>query len=273
MKLVTYKKLDNTLHVGELDNDTLYALETDKSMIELAADGVTPDAGNRHKVMKHNGIVMPLIPRKIFCVGRNYAEHAAELGNKLPEKPLIFSKYPTCVIGDGDTIRWRSDLTQKVDWEAELVVVIGKTAKEVREADAYEHIFGYTIANDISARDIQDDESQWVRAKAMDTFCPLGPAIVTRDEIADPHNLNIKTTVNDTVMQDSNTKHMIFNIPFLISYLSQTFTLEPGDLILTGTPSGVGKGMKPPQFLGNGDVVTVSVEGIGQISNPCEVVG
>lgn len=273
MKLVSFKKLDGRLRVGELrEGDSLYSLGTELSMLELAGEKGLPTQDESYKVMKHNGISAPLIPRKIFAIGRNYAEHAAELKNEIPTKPLVFSKYPTAVIGDGETIQWSTSITQQVDWEGELAVVIGKTARRIQEADAYEHIFGYTIANDVSARDLQDTEGQWVRAKGQDTFCPLGPCIVTKDEIPDPHNLRLITKVNGDVMQDGHTSAMIFKIPFLVAYLSQTFTLESGDIILTGTPSGVGKGMKPPRFLKQGDVVTVSIEGIGTLTNPCEQV-
>lgn len=270
MKLVTFKKLDGRLAVGEMRGDNLYALGTDMSMTEIAAGEHMP-RDESFKVMKHKGIQAPVHPSKIFCVGRNYAEHAAELSNAIPEKPLIFSKYPTCVIATGENIQWHDDITQKVDWEGELVVVIGKKAKNISEDEAYEHIFGYTIANDVSARDLQDSEKQWVRAKAQDTFCPLGPAIVTADEIDDPHNLTIITKVNGETMQNGNTKDMIFKIPYLVAYLSRTFTLLPGDLILTGTPSGVGKAQKPPRFLADGDEVSVTIEGIGTLINRCEI--
>lgn len=270
MKLVTFEKLDGRLSVGEMRGDDLYSLGTTLSMSEIAGDKL-PSRDESYKVMKHNGIQAPVRPSKIFCVGRNYAEHAAELSNAIPTKPLIFSKYPTCVIGTGDTVQWYADITQKVDWEGELVVVIGKTAKNISEEEAYEHIFGYTIANDISARDLQDSESQWVRAKAQDTFCPLGPGIVTTEDIPDPHTLQIVTKVNGETMQNGNSKDMIFKIPYLVSYLSRTFTLLPGDLILTGTPSGVGKAMKPPRFLQDGDEVTVTIEGIGTVSNSCQI--
>jgi 2-keto-4-pentenoate hydratase/2-oxohepta-3-ene-1,7-dioic acid hydratase in catechol pathway len=273
LKLVTFRKLDGRLRVGELRGDDLYSLGTELSMMDLAAEGVLPGRDESFKVMKHQGIAMPLIPRKIMAVGRNYLEHAAELNNKLPTKPLIFTKFPTSVIGDGDLIRWSSAITEQVDWEGELVVVIGKTARNVSVEDAYQHIFGYTIATDISARDLQDSDGQWTRAKAHDTFCPLGPAIVTTDEIQDPHTLRIVTRVNGEIMQDGYTGDMIFKVPYLLSYLSQTFTLEPGDLILTGTPSGVGKGMKPPRFLKDGDQVSVTIEGIGTLTNTCKVDG
>lgn len=271
MKLVTFKKLDGRERVGELRDGALYSLGLEQSMIDLASEASLPNREESFKVMKHQGILAPVRPRKIFCVGRNYADHAAELNNAMPETPLIFSKYPTCVIADGETVRWKSSITQQVDWEGELVVVIGQQARDISEAEAYDHIFGYTVANDISARDLQSRESQWVRAKAQDTFCPLGPAIVTKDAIPDPHDLRIVTRVNDEVMQDASTSAMHFKIPFLVAYLSQTFTLEPGDLILTGTPSGVGKGMTPPRFLNDGDTVSVTIDPIGTLTNACRI--
>lgn len=270
MKLVTFKKLDDSLSVGEMRGDSLYSLGTSMSMQEIAENGL-PASDESFKVMKHKGIQAPVQPSKIFCVGRNYAKHAAELSNAVPTNPLIFSKYPTCVIATDENVQWHTDITQKVDWEGELAVVIGKKAKNISEDEAYDYIFGYTIANDISARDLQDSESQWVRAKAQDTFCPLGPVIVTADEITDPHSLQVVTKVNGETMQDGQTSDMIFKIPFLVAYLSRTFTLLPGDLILTGTPSGVGKAMKPPRFLADGDEVTVTIDGIGTLSNKCEI--
>lgn len=271
MKLVTYKSLTGESPVAEERDGDLYALGYQETMCELAAHSTLPERVDTHKIMKHDGVIVPLRPRKILCVGRNYAEHAAEMKNELPSKPLIFSKYSTSIIGPGDVIRWSTDITQQVDWEGELAVVIGKTARNIREEDAYEHVFGYTIANDVSARDLQSSESQWSRAKGHDTFCPIGPCIVTRDDIPDPHNLRITTTVNGETMQNGHTGDMIFKIPYLVAYLSRTFTLQPGDLILTGTPAGVGKGMNPPRFLKDGDEVRVTIEGIGTLVNTCAI--
>jgi 2-keto-4-pentenoate hydratase/2-oxohepta-3-ene-1,7-dioic acid hydratase in catechol pathway len=214
----------------------------------------------------------PLRPGKIIAIGRNYAEHAAELGNNLPPAPLIFAKFPSCIVGDGDVIHWESSVTQAVDWEGELAVVIGTTCKHVPEADAYSVVYGYTIANDVSARDIQlEQDSQWTRGKSLDTFCPLGPWIVTHDVIGDPHQLRVQTLVNGETVQDAPTSQMIFKIPHLIAYCSRMFTLEAGDLILTGTPSGVGRSYKPPRYLGNGDQVTVRISDIGELTNGCKV--
>lgn len=208
-------------------------------------------------------------PSKIVAIGQNYLDHVKEQGATPPDRPIVFAKFPTTVIGPGDAIRWDPGLTQKVDWEVELAVVIGRKARRVSEADAYDYVFGYTIANDVSARDLQFGDGQWVRGKSLDTFCPLGPWIVTRDEIPEPHGLPIRCLVNGEVMQDSSTDQLIFRVPYLISYLSQAFTLLPGDIVLTGTPPGVGAFRKPPRFLGEGDVVTVEIDGIGSMSNPC----
>lgn len=270
VKLVRYKKLDGRVEVGELRDGEVYAA-FDQDMSELAARSSLPTRQHTHKIMQHHGLCPPVRPGKILCVGRNYAAHAEEMQNELPEKPLIFAKYASSIIGDGEEIRWRSSITQQVDWEGELAVVVGQTARNVSEDEAYKHIFGYTIANDISARDIQSSESQWIRAKAQDTFCPLGPVILTRDEIRDPHDLHLTTLVNGETMQKGYTGDMIFTIPYLVSYLSQTFTLEPGDLILTGTPAGVGKGLNPPRFLQHGDEVKVTINEIGTLTNTCVV--
>ena len=216
-------------------------------------------------------VLPPLIPGKILAIGRNYAEHARELNNEVPTEPLVFAVMPSAVIGDGDEIEWEADLTAQVDWEGELAVIIGKTARKVTEAEALDYVFGYSIANDVSARDLQTRDKQWVRAKGLDTFCPLGPFVVTRDEIPDPQNLRIVTTVDGVEKQRGSTADMIFSVRFLIAHLSRAFTLNPGDMILTGTPSGVGKAMNPPEFLGEGSVVGVEIEGIGKLTNRCRV--
>jgi 2-keto-4-pentenoate hydratase/2-oxohepta-3-ene-1,7-dioic acid hydratase in catechol pathway len=188
-----------------------------------------------------------------------------------PAAPLIFAKFGSCVIGDGDPVVWKKSITDQVDWEGELAVVIGKRAKDITAEQASAHIFGYTIANDISARDLQNSESQWARAKGMDTFCPLGPVIVTRDEVSDPQALRIVTKIGDEVMQDASTADMVHGVYALVAYLSQTFTLDAGDLILTGTPAGVGMGMNPQRYLKDGEVVSVTIDPIGTLSNPCKV--
>jgi 2-keto-4-pentenoate hydratase/2-oxohepta-3-ene-1,7-dioic acid hydratase in catechol pathway len=261
-----------TPHVGELDGDTIHMLDWRDTLLALIRSGVQPARTGASVALADVKLAAPIIPGKIIAVGKNYGAHAKEMGGEVPPEPLLFSKYPSAVIGTGDTITWRTTLTNEVDWEGELGVVIGARGKEIAEADAYAHIYGYVAVNDVSGRDLQNRiDKQWTRAKGLDTFCPLGPCIVTRDEIADPHTLSVRTMVNGEVMQDGNTNDMVYSIPQLIAFISQAFTLEPGDLILTGTPPGVGAGRTPPIFLKDGDIVTVSVEGIGTISNPCRV--
>jgi 2-keto-4-pentenoate hydratase/2-oxohepta-3-ene-1,7-dioic acid hydratase in catechol pathway len=212
-------------------------------------------------------------PRKnIIGIGLNYTEHVAESARtldttgKLPQKPIIFSKPPTTVTGTNTHILLNPKLTQQLDWEVELAVVIGKTGKYVPKADALDYMFGYTVINDISARDCRR-EGQWIVSKGQDTFAPMGPYLVTKDEIPNPHHLNLSLKVNGVEKQNSNTKFLLFNINDLIEDLSTVFTLEPGDIIATGTPAGVGAGRNPQEWLWDGDVVEASVEGIGTIVN------
>ena len=214
-------------------------------------------------------LAAPVQPSKICAIGLNYMEHILEGGRKPPERPVLFAKYPTSLNGSGGEIRWRPALSDKIDFEAELAVVIGRAARRVAAADAYDYVFGYTCANDVTARDIQDRDGQWVRAKSLDTFCPLGPWIVTRDEMPEPHGLPIRCEVNGEVVQQSRTDMLIFRIPTLIEFLSEAFTLLPGDIILTGTPPGVGHYRTPPRYLRDGDVVRVEIEGIGELVNTC----
>ena len=208
-------------------------------------------------------------PGKIIGIGRNYRDHAAEEGVEPPAAPLIFGKWPTTIVGPGADIRWDPALTSQVDYEAELGVVIGRPARRVSEADALEFVLGYTCINDVSARDLQFGDGQWVRGKSLDTFCPIGPAIVTTDEIPDPQTLRLSCTVSGERLQDATTADMYFGVAEIVSYCSQAFTLEPGDVIATGTPSGVGAFRKPPRYLTDGDVVVVEVEGIGRLENTC----
>jgi 5-carboxymethyl-2-hydroxymuconate isomerase len=271
MKLVTFTH-DNRTQLGELEGDKVYVLAGPDTMrmIDVLRRGITPNRLNQSYPLSEVTLNAPLHPGKIIAIGLNYAKHAAETGAALPPAPIIFAKFPSSVIGPGEAITWSRSITTQVDWEVELAVVIGKKARNVTEEDSLKHVYGYTVANDVSARDLQIRiDRQWTRGKSLDTFCPLGPCIVTRNEIPDPNKLNLKTIINGKVMQDSNTEDLIFNVQQLISYCSRMFTLEPGDVILTGTPSGVGEGMKPPQYLKNGDQVTVSVEGIGEMTNPC----
>jgi len=206
-------------------------------------------------------------PPKIICIGLNYRDHAEEGGNPIPEVPTVFSKFHTALIGHGQPIVIPKNST-KPDYEAELAVVIGKGGRYIPEERWREHVFGYTIINDVSARDFQTATSQWMIGKTFDTFAPVGPAIVTADEVDDPHCLDISLHLSGDLMQRSNTRNMIFSIPRLISYLSSVFTLEPGDIIATGTPAGVGFARKPPRWLQPGDEVRIRIEGIGELVNP-----
>ena len=206
-------------------------------------------------------------PDKITCVGLNYADHAREQGSEPPAAPIFFLKSPNTICGPGDPIKLPPNSAQ-VDYEAEFAVVIGKRGRDIVEGEAHKYIAGYTILHDVSARDMQFGDKQWYRGKSCDTFAPTGPWIVTADEITDPHNLRISLTLNGETLQDSSTSNLIFRVPFLISYLSQSVTWEVGDLISTGTPPGVGVFRKPPVFLKPGDTVSVSVEGIGTLTNP-----
>jgi 2-keto-4-pentenoate hydratase/2-oxohepta-3-ene-1,7-dioic acid hydratase in catechol pathway len=209
-------------------------------------------------------------PEKIVCVGLNYRDHAAESGQPVPEAPVLFAKYRNSLVGPGGSIRLPRAAPENVDYEAELAVVIGRSASRVPVSRALEHVAGYTCANDVSARDLQSRGGQWVHGKAIDSFLPLGPWLVTPDEIGDPQMLRIRCTINGEVLQESNTKQMVFGVADLISFISQTITLSPGDVIITGTPPGVGAARKPPRFLRAGDAVTVSIDGIGDLTNPVE---
>jgi len=205
-------------------------------------------------------------PEKIICIGLNYHDHVIESNMQVPKVPVLFPKYNNCLIGQDDEVVIPSEVTQ-CDYEVELAVVIGKTAKRVPLENAMDYVFGYTVLNDVSARDIQLNEPQWTRGKAIDGFAPTGPWIVTADEIDNPGNLGISLTLNGETMQNSNTKELIFDIPYLVSFLSNTITLRPGDIISTGTPPGVGMGKKPQVWLKHGDVVEATVEGIGTLRN------
>ena len=208
-------------------------------------------------------------PEKVVCVGLNYRDHAEEGDNPIPETPVLFSKFPTAVTGPDDEIRWDPDLTEKVDYEAEFVVVIGREARRVSRADALDHVAGFLVGNDVSARDLQHGDGQWVRGKSLDSFAPIGPELVTTDEVSDPHDLDIWAEVNGERLQDSSTSNLIFGIDELVSFCSQAFTLEPGDLLFTGTPPGVGVYREPPVLLSDGDEVTVGVEELGELTNTC----
>jgi len=208
-------------------------------------------------------------PGKLICIGLNYRDHAAESNMPIPERPVVFSKFSTAVIAPGEAVVVPAT-SEQVDYEAELAVVIGRRAKNVSVSSALDYVLGYTAFNDVSARDFQFADGQWQRGKSCDTFAPMGPFIVTTDEIPDPHKLSIKLRLNGKTMQDSNTDQLIFGVPELIAFLSETITLEPGDVIATGTPPGVGFARKPPVFLKAGDSMEVEIEKIGVLGSKVE---
>jgi len=208
-------------------------------------------------------------PGKVVAIGRNYREHVDEEGVDAPPAPLIFAKWPSAIVGPGAEIRWDPALTSQVDYEAELAVVIGRRARHINEPDALDHVLGYTCLNDVSARDLQFGDGQWVRGKSLDTFCPMGPVLVTADEIPDPQDLDIECRVGDQLVQQANTSLMYFGVATIVSYCSRAFTLDPGDVIATGTPGGVGIFRHPPLLLADGDEVSVEIERIGRLTNTC----
>ena len=246
--------------------------DAEGDLFELNGDvfGEYAVTGNRADVRK---LLAPVMPCQILCIGLNYRAHAEETGARLPEFPVIFAKSPVSVQNPEDPIRLPRFLrSDQVDYECELAVIVGQTCKNVSRQQALEHVLGYTCANDVSARDWQKQRGggQWCRGKSFDTFCPLGPCLVTVDEIPDPNALRIQTEVNGCIVQDSNTGDMIFDVPSLIEFLSGSTTLLPGTVILTGTPSGVGMASEPPRWLQPGDLVEISIEKIGRLVNPVE---
>jgi len=248
-----------------------------RSLAKVIQDinGETISPSGLAKLRKINANKLPLVkgkPRigacvagsqKFIAIGLNYADHAAESGLKVPPEPVVFTKHVSCIVGPNDTITIPPK-SQKSDWEVELGVIIGRKAKNIKEADAMKHVAGYCTINDLSEREFQVERSgQWTKGKSYDTFGPIGPWLVTRDEVKDPQNLGMWLEVNGKRMQDGNTKTMVFGVQFLVAYLSQFFTLMPGDIITTGTPPGVGMGMKPPQYLKPGDKMVICIEGLG----------
>jgi 2-keto-4-pentenoate hydratase/2-oxohepta-3-ene-1,7-dioic acid hydratase in catechol pathway len=297
MKLLTYKTNDTEPRLGFLHNNQVIDMEDfgeisnfplPTSMLELIDMGFelveelndmiaeTEQSFFDEIAYEMDEVTflapIPKLRKNIIGIGLNYTEHVAESARtldttgKLPQKPIIFSKPPTTVTATDTEIIKNTKLTEQLDWEVELAVVIGKKGKYVPKADAMDYVFGYTVINDISARDCRR-EGQWIVSKGQDTFAPMGPILVTKDEIENPHNLNLSLKVNGVEKQNSNTKFLLFNINDLIEDLSIVFTLEPGDIIATGTPAGVGAGRNPQEWLYNGDVIEATVEGIGTIKN------
>ncbi|MFZ0630552.1 MAG: fumarylacetoacetate hydrolase family protein [Acidobacteriaceae bacterium] len=244
--------------------DTVSAIAVGSTALRQALE--MPDTSR----IARNGVrLFAPIPRppRIFCVGLNYRDHAIESKMEIPKVPTIFLKLPSAVIGPEETVRIPT-LTQQADYEVELALIIGKAGRDIPKGSWHEHVFGYTILNDVSARDVQLATSQWTLGKSFDTFCPIGPAIVTQDEIPDPHALDIRLSIGGEVLQHSNTRELIFKAPDLIAYLSSITPLEPGDIISTGTPAGVGLGRKPQRWLQPGETMVAEVEGLGQLINP-----
>jgi 2-keto-4-pentenoate hydratase/2-oxohepta-3-ene-1,7-dioic acid hydratase in catechol pathway len=277
MKFVTYE-YNGKENVGLLNENVVIPLAKFNSMLELIENfnEAAIDMNSSNAIpLKEVKLLAPIpYPRRnILCLGKNYEDHAKELGATkisdkfVPDAPIYFTKMAEAVIGTEDDIKFSYEVTEQVDYEAEMAIVIGKEGINIKLEEAEDYIFGYTIVNDVSARDLQIKHKQWFKAKSLDTFCPMGPAIVHKSEIPFPVELDIKCIVNGEVRQNSNTKKLIFDIPYIISDLSKGFTLKPGDVICTGTPSGVGLGYNPPRLLKDGDIVECYVENIGTLVN------
>lgn len=276
MKLVTYE-LAGRRGIGALKNDRLIDLTAaglSSSMREFISAGpaaleAAAKLNTPTLALAEVRLLAPVPdPQKVIAIGLNYMDHCREQNVPVPTSPLVFAKFPSSIIGPEEAIHYDPALTSQVDWEAELGVVIGRRARHVSRAEALSYVFGYTPLNDVSARDLQFGDRQWVRGKSLDTFCPFGPAITTADEIPNPQALRIYSRVNGVTMQNSSTAEMVFPVDELIAYLSNAFTLEPGDIIATGTPDGVGVFRNPKVFLQNGDHVEIEIENLGVLSNP-----
>ncbi|MGP8269306.1 MAG: fumarylacetoacetate hydrolase family protein [Terracidiphilus sp.] len=275
MKLVSFTTRDGKTYPGVLQEpDNLIrslAGAGFQSALEVIAAGVTqPQKDQGNPSFKHSevrlGAPLPNPPR-IFAIGLNYREHALETGKPIPTTPIVFPKLPTAIIGPGDPIVLPKNSAEP-DYEAELAFVIGKGGYRIPADRWRDHVYGYTIVNDVSARDVQRSSTQFSLSKSFPTFCPMGPAIVTADEIPDPHSLAISLSIDGEVLQNSNTSELIFNIPALIEYISSITPLLPGDIVSTGTPSGVGAGRIPNRWLKPGETVTITIEGLGSLTNP-----
>ena len=273
MKLVTFRRGSGNAEPGVLLDDRVAGLAAagypDMISVLKAGDEIRSRIDDAPAIPLSSVTLLAPIPRppKLICVGLNYRDHAKETNMEIPVVPTIFNKFPNTVIGPGETIVLPKNST-KPDYEAEMAFVIGKGGRHIPAERWREHVCGYTIVNDVSARDFQMATSQWLMGKTFDTFAPMGPVLVTADEIPDPHTLDISIEINGEVLQRSNTRELIFRVPDLVAYLSSVVTLETGDIVSTGTPSGVGFARKPPRFLRAGDEVVVRVQGIGELRNP-----
>lgn len=281
MRFVSY--LDHgTETLGVLREDRVVSVPSlapgmPATMAELLANPeltptVLPEAGTGIPVAELTLLSPVPSPRNIICVGRNYREHAEEQDTDTPEEPALFLKATSSVTGPNAPITWDTGYTGQVDYEAELAVVIGRTARNVPEETALSHVFGYTCLNDVSARDLQFGDLQWARGKSLDTFCPMGPALVTADEVGDPQSLRVRAILNGQTVQDADTAVMYHSVAKIIAYCSRAFTLRPGDVIATGTPGGVGIFREPPLLLSDGDEIVVEIAKVGRLVNHCRTV-
>jgi 2-keto-4-pentenoate hydratase/2-oxohepta-3-ene-1,7-dioic acid hydratase in catechol pathway len=263
MRLCTFRDHDGT-RLGRVEGDRVQPLAA--ADVAAALDGALPEPVGAPRPLAGVELLPPLRPGKIIGIGLNYRDHAAETGAALPTRPLLFAKLPTSVTGAAADIVVPG-YTDELDYEGELAVVIGRRVRDAAEEEALEAVLGYAVMDDVSARDRQREEPQWIRAKGGDTMAPFGPWITTRDEIPDPQDLRIRTWVNDELRQDGHTADMVFGVAALIAFCSASFTLEPGDVITTGTPAGVGVARRPQAFLRPGDRVRVEIEGLGTLDN------
>ncbi|HDM10886.1 MAG: fumarylacetoacetate hydrolase [Deltaproteobacteria bacterium] len=270
MKFAQYYSNDGSAKVALVKEGRLFPLFFEGDMIDLIRRGFGFEHGSQGFLPSEIPFAPAVSrPSKIIALGLNYRDHADESKGDVPDSPLIFAKFPNSLLGHMGTITWSPRITKKVDYEAELAVVMENETRNCSPMQALGNVFGYTCANDVSARDLQFGDGQWVRGKSLDTFCPLGPWIVTADELPDPNNLKIACRLNGNTMQESNTSNMILPVAEIISFLSRHFTLYPGDVILTGTPSGVGAFRDPSVYLKDGDEVSIEIEGIGILTNNC----
>jgi len=272
MKLISFSIADGPVRPGILFDDTKTILDLTpggfSSTLEVIASGTGSTLATLRLSLDDVTLRAPLgNPPRIFAIGLNYRDHARESGMEIPTTPVVFFKLATAIIGPGEPIVLPKNSSQP-DYEAEFAFVIGKGGYRISAANWREHVYGYTIVNDVSARDVQFASTQWSMSKCFPTFCPLGPAIVTADEIADPHQLDISLSIDGERLQHSNTRELVFKIPELIEYLSSITPLLPGDIVSTGTPPGVGLGRNPKRWLKPGETVTVTIEGLGSLTNP-----
>jgi 2-keto-4-pentenoate hydratase/2-oxohepta-3-ene-1,7-dioic acid hydratase in catechol pathway len=275
MKLVSFSEKDGRLRPGILLHDIGIVLDIENGGYADVLAAITAGVAAHEKGDSYWGYPLSKIkvhaplanPPRIFCIGLNYRDHAIESGMEIPKFPVVFFKLAPSIIGPGEAIVLPT-ITKEPDYEAEFAFVIGKSGFQIPASEAMEHVYGYTIINDVSARDIQFSTSQWSLSKSLPTFCPMGPYIVTADEIADPHALDVQLSIDGEVLQHSNTSELIFKIPALIEYISSITPLLPGDIVSTGTPFGVGLGRNPKRWLKPGETVTITIEGLGQLTNP-----